>query len=94
MPFYDYECSKHGVFEVFQRMTEKHEANCSKCGENGTRIFTPSALHGLPSQDKRMGKTREELFQNLGKEGFAENDMWKYDRNQIEKNNGIRKEHS
>ena len=84
MPFYDYECSKHGVFEVFQRMTEEHTADCPKCGKDGRRIFTPSALHGLPSQDKRMGKTREELFQNLGKEGMALPDMWKYDKNQAE----------
>ena len=92
MPFYDYECSKHGVFEVFQRMTEKHEANCSKCGENGTRIFTPSALHGLPSQDKRMGKTREELFQNLGKEGFTGKDVWKYDKHYNKKIESYHKE--
>ena len=81
MPFYDYECGKHGVFEVFQSMTEEHIAVCH-CGKIGRRLFAPSALHGLPSQDQRMGKTREELFQNLGKEGLADNDMWKYDANQ------------
>ena len=79
MPFYDYECENHGVFEVFQSMTEEHKAECAKCGRGGRRIFTTSALHGLPGQDQRMGKTREELFQNLGKEGLADNDMWKAD---------------
>jgi len=82
MPFYDYKCRQHGVFEVFQRMNDKHEANCPICNMIGIRIFTPSALHGLPSQDMRMGKTREELFENLGKEGLAKPDMWKYDANQ------------
>ena len=82
MPFYDYECEKHGVFEVFQSMTEEHKADCPVCHKDARRLFAPSALHGLPSQDQRMGKTREELFQNLGKEGLAEPDMWKYDANQ------------
>ena len=84
MPFYDYGCEKHGVFEVFQRMTEEHVAYCPKCGRHGKRLLSPSALHGLPSHDQRMGKTREELFQNLGREGLADNDMWKYDANQID----------
>ena len=88
MPFYDYECEEHGVFEVFQSMTEDHKAECPKCGGGGRRIFTPSALHGLPSQDQRMGKTREELFQNLGKEGLADNDMWKAD---ADKRDSLRK---
>jgi len=84
MPYYDYDCSKHGVFEVFQRMLDKHDANCPVCGCKGIRLLSASALHGLPSQDKRMGKTRDELYQNLGKEGWMANDMWKYDKNQHE----------
>ena len=89
MPFYDYKCKKHGIFEVFQRMNDKHTAGCPKCGRDTERIFYPSALHGLPSQDQRMGKTREELFQNLGKEGMAESDMWKYDKHKREELAGI-----
>jgi len=37
-----------------------------------------------------MGKTRQELFQNLGKEGFAKNDMWKHDKNYIEEGNATK----
>jgi len=88
MPLYDYKCSEHGIFEVFQRMADKHESACPECGKKGTRMFTAPFLHGLPSQDQRMGKTRQELFQNLGKEGFADNDMWKYDKHCFEERYG------
>jgi putative FmdB family regulatory protein len=80
MPFYTYKCSEHGQFDVFQRMNDEHAAQCPKCGRNTVQILYPSALHNLPSSDQRMGKTREELFQNLGKEGLADRDMWKYDK--------------
>ena len=86
MPFYDFECKKHGVFEVFQRMNDEHVASCPICQNKGSRIFHPSMLSGdLPNKDFRMGKTREELFQNLGKEGMADPDMWKYDADNREK---------
>ena len=84
MPIYGYKCSEHGEFEIIQSMTEEHKAKCPECGKNTIQMLYPSALHGLPSADQRMGKTREELFQNLGKEGMAEPDMWKYDKDQRE----------
>lgn len=80
MPLYSYQCSEHGQFDVFQRMNDEHTAQCPECGKDTVQILHPSALHGLPSSDQRMGKTREELFQNLGKEGFADKDMWKGDK--------------
>ena len=81
MPIYGYKCPEHGEFEIFQSMTEEHKAPCPECGRNAVQMLYPSALGGdLPNKDKRMGKTREELFQNLGKEGWADKDMWKYDK--------------
>ena len=84
MPLYTYKCSKHGEFDVWQSINDEHVAKCPKCGRNGIQMLYPSALHGLPSSDQHMGKTREELFQNLGKEGMADRDMWKYDKDQRE----------
>ena len=80
MPIYGYKCSEHGEFEIIQSMTEEHIAQCPECGRDAVQMLYPSALHGLPNSDQRMGKTREELFQNLGKEGMADRDMWKYDK--------------
>ena len=82
MPIYGFKCVEHGEFELFQRMNEEHKAKCPECSTDAAQMLYPSALHGLPGQDQRMGKTREELFQNLGKEGFANKDMWKYDKDQ------------
>jgi len=70
MPLYDYECSEHGVFEVFQRMNDEHAATCV-CGKTATRVFCSVPVHGdLPNKDQRPGKTRAELFDNLAKEGL------------------------
>ena len=80
MPLYGYRCKEHGEFEVWQGMNDEHTAQCPECGKDAVQLLYPSALHNLPSSDQRMGKTREELFQNLGKEGFADRDMWKGDK--------------
>ena len=72
MPAYTFSCEKHGPFSVCLRMNEEHKANCPECGKEGMRIFHPPALHGdLPSKDRRMGKTRAELLDNVAKEGFG-----------------------
>lgn len=83
MPLYAYKCSEHGEFEVWQGMKDEHTAKCPECGKDTVQMLYPSAFQ-LPSRDIRMGKTREELFQNLGKEGMADRDMWKYDKDQRE----------
>ena len=86
MPYYSFQCPEHGNFDVFQHMNETHRAQCPKCAKDAVRLFSSFALGGnLDSKDKRMGKTREELFQNLGKEGFADKDMWKWDKDDREK---------
>ena len=70
MPIYIFTCKKHGQFDVWQGIHDDHGAKCW-CGLNAKRVFTPLALHGdLPSKDKRIGKTRGELFDNLAKEGM------------------------
>jgi len=70
MPIYTYNCKKHGDFDVWQNINDEHTAKCS-CGKESKRVFTPLPLHGdLPSKDKRIGKTRAELFDNLASEGM------------------------
>jgi len=77
MPIYAYTCKKHGEFDVWQKINDEHQADCPQCGRAGDRVFYPLALHGdLPSKDKRMGKTRAELFDNLAKEGLG-NKEWR-----------------
>lgn len=87
MPNYTYSCKTHGEFDVWQSMKEEHFANCEKCGNLGRRIFHPSALMGdLPYKKSKwsLGHTREELYQNLGKEGLEAPETWKYDKHQRE----------
>jgi putative FmdB family regulatory protein len=80
MLIYGYKCKKHGKFDVWQKINDKHIAECSYCGKRAERVFTPLSLHGdLPSKDKRIGKTRGELFDNLASEGM-------YDKNWREPN--------
>jgi len=42
MPIYEYECSKHGRFEMLQSMMAEHKSNCPECGEMAQRIFSQS----------------------------------------------------
>jgi len=39
MPTYDYECAKCGVFEVFQKMTDKVFKQCPKCKGKVKRLI-------------------------------------------------------
>lgn len=76
MPLYGYECKKHGEFEAMKTMDTRHFADCPECGFSSKQLFYPLSLQGdLPTKDRRIGKTRKELFDNLAAEGFA-NKNW------------------
>lgn len=38
---YDFVCDKHGVFEVWQGMSEEHKAVCPRCQQEARRRFAP-----------------------------------------------------
>ena len=44
---YQYKCKEHGMFEVRQRMEEKHKANCPKCGQFAQRLYS-DVIHYWP----------------------------------------------
>jgi putative FmdB family regulatory protein len=75
MPIYSFKCKKHGEFDVWQKINDEHIAKCSYCGKKADRVFYPLPLHGdLPSKPCNIGKTRNELFDNLAGDGFAAKD--------------------
>ena len=41
MPIYDYECERHGQFEVTRSMTDDSFQHCPKCRTKAKRVFTP-----------------------------------------------------
>lgn len=43
MPTYEYQCPNCGVFERFQRMTEKPIRSCPDCGSKVTRLIGSGA---------------------------------------------------
>lgn len=83
--FYSFKCEQHGMFEVYQKMNDEHIAYCPTCRKKAVRIYLPLGLGGdLPTKKFSLGKTREELFCNLGKEGLEERDMWKHEKHERE----------
>lgn len=80
MQLYAYECVEHGEFEEFRSMSERNSARCPECGKPSRRVYYPLSLQGdLPTKDRRIGKTRKELFDNLAAEGFASKDWMESD---------------
>ncbi len=73
MPFYTYRCKKHGDFDLLQGMNDKHETLCPTCSKKTERLYFPSFLK---CGNAPMGTNREELFNNLAQDGFA-NKEWK-----------------
>lgn len=90
MPYYSFKCTEHDLFEVWQSMNDAHEGFCPVCDAKGKRKYHIADLQGdLPYKKQKMlkmGNTREEMFENFGKEGLAEEDMWKYDKDCREEN--------
>jgi len=81
MPLYTYKCSEHGLFDEIRAIKDGVVASCPLCNKTARKILSPVRT---VSKNTKMGQIREELFQNLGKEGMAARDMWKYDRDQQE----------
>jgi len=66
MPLYDYECSKHGEFEAIHSINDKTPILCPRCGGKTKKLVS---LFAIKWRETPMGTTREELFDNLSKEG-------------------------
>lgn len=48
MPFYDYECTKHGAFELVRPMSQSADpATCPECGGASNRVITAPRLRTL-----------------------------------------------
>ena len=77
MPLYTYRCSEHGEFEEIRSIADGATMLCPQCHKIATRILYPVRT---VNRRTKMGQTRAELFQNLGKEGWADKDMWKGDK--------------
>ncbi len=76
MPFYTYHCDDHGDEDILQGMNDVHEAICSICSKKMMRIFTPAFVK---CGNAKMGNTRQELFDNLAQDGFANKDWKQHD---------------
>jgi len=81
MPLYTYECLEHGQFDEILSIENGVVAPCPQCHKTAKKILSPVRI---VSRGTKMGQTRGELFQNLGKEGWAGNDMWKHDQHTTE----------
>jgi putative FmdB family regulatory protein len=44
MPIYEYQCSKCGLFECSQRITDKPIKHCPTCGSNVSRIISRTSF--------------------------------------------------
>jgi putative FmdB family regulatory protein len=45
MPVYEYDCKKHGVFELIKNVSEVHEAGlCPRCERPGQRLLSLPSL--------------------------------------------------
>jgi putative FmdB family regulatory protein len=75
MAIYQFKCEEHGDFDVVQEMNAVHKAICPICEEEARRVYTPIRMR----QKIKMGNTRQELFSNLAKEGFAHPDYEQHD---------------
>jgi putative FmdB family regulatory protein len=45
MPIYEYQCSKCGHLEIFQRITEKPLVRCPTCQRKVTKLISQSSFH-------------------------------------------------
>lgn len=80
MPIYDYECDKHGHYEVYQSITAYNGSDpCPSCGVVGSRIIcAPVAFIGASVQSAeynpglgcvtRNAKHRSEIAKKMGVE--------------------------
>ena len=73
MPCYTFTCKEHGTYDLFQSINKRYKGKCSKC----RRVFNSFSMVGVfPA---KIGKTRQELFDNLAKEGQANKEWRQYD---------------
>lgn len=60
MPIYDYECVKHGTFEMARPMSQSGNAGvCPECGGSSNRVITAPRLRTLGALT-RMSMDRNE----------------------------------
>ncbi len=77
MPIYEYECSKCGVFEVTQRITEKPLGKCPTCRNKVRKLISNTSFQlkgsGWYITDYGRGKgVNEEKRENSGDKGSSE----------------------
>ena len=75
MPIYAYECSEHGEFEKIQKLNCKRFTSCPQCNEVAMKTMPLVAIN----KKSKVGHTRQELFDNLAKEGNGGKDWRHYD---------------
>ena len=71
MPLYDYECLRHGSFEVVKFMNDETKELCPQCNRAARRLVSVFAIR---RRETPMGTTRQELFDNLALEGNGNKD--------------------
>lgn len=60
MPYYEYDCEKHGIFSKFASINDRNkEVNCPNCGEIGKRLISSPNL-ALMSVGNRSAWARNE----------------------------------
>ena len=60
MPLYEYECKRHGAFELWRRMHEsRSDARCPECGRAAPRILSLSSVAQV-GESERKARDRNE----------------------------------
>jgi len=57
---YQFKCKNHGEFEVRQSILAEHKANCSKCGKEAQRVYSPVKHFWKGNAFRSDGSLRED----------------------------------
>ncbi len=76
MPLYEFECPRHGRFEVKQAMLEEHKAVCPQCGLDSPYVFKPFTT----MKSKELTHTDSGISQSVH-DAFTNKNHELYDRN-------------
>lgn len=77
MPIYEYKCTRCGVFEVMQKITEEPLKTCPKCGGNVTRLIGHNVAviykaSGFYTTDNRSKEYKEKAKEDKGETKAAD----------------------
>ena len=60
MPLYEYECKRHGAFELWRKMSEsRSDARCPDCGRTAPRILSLASVAQV-GVNERKARDRNE----------------------------------